>query len=75
MSRSRRRTPIRAITTAESEKQDKRKANRSLRRTVRVILLKDPEVDLLPTIEEVSDVWDFQKDGKMYDTSEGWERK
>lgn len=75
MSRSRRHTPIMGVTTAESEKQDKRRANRALRRRVKTILLKDPEADVIPTLEEVSDIWSFEKDGKMYGTFEGWDRK
>jgi len=75
MSRSRRHTPIMGVTTAESEKQDKRRANRALRRTVKTVLLKEPEADVIPTLEEVSDIWSFAKDGRVYKTFEGWDRK
>ena len=64
MSRSRRKTPICGITTAESEKQDKRIANRRLRRKVRAALAVEPE-GVLPALREVSSVWTFDKDGKM----------
>ncbi|MDO5058510.1 MAG: hypothetical protein Q4D82_01040 [Neisseria sp.] len=38
MSRSRRKTPIRGVTAAESEKQDKRFANRAFRRKEKMAL-------------------------------------
>ena len=64
MSRSRRRTPVCGITTADSEKQDKRIANRKLRRKVRVAIRADAEVEL-PARREVSNPWCMDKDGKM----------
>ncbi|WP_420128493.1 hypothetical protein [Longimicrobium sp.] len=64
MSRSRRRTPICGITTAKSEKKDKRIANRTLRRRVRATLHGDPHAPL-PLPREVSDPWLMDKDGKM----------
>lgn len=48
-----------ANTTATSEKEDKRRANRCLRRKVN-----DGNFDL--TIRDVSDIWDFKKDGKSF---------
>lgn len=51
MSRSRRRTPIIGITTADSEKQDKRRANRSWRAAIR---------------HAFSDPWTMAKDGKKW---------
>lgn len=63
MSRSRRKSPVRGIRTSETEKQDKRIANRRLRRAVRVRLSADPD-DVLPDLREVSSVWSFEKDGK-----------
>jgi hypothetical protein len=63
MSRSRRKTPVAGLTTAESEKQDKRRANRRLRRRVRAILPAEPDA-VLPDLREVSCVWAFDKDGK-----------
>jgi hypothetical protein len=65
MSRSRRKTPIFGITTARSEKQDKRLANRKLRHAVAGVLHVRPE-SVLPTLREVSDVWGFDKDGKSW---------
>ncbi len=64
MSRSRRKTPVAGITTSDSEKQDKRRANRKLRRRVRAILPAEPDA-VLPDLREVSSVWGFDKDGKQ----------
>lgn len=63
MSRSRRRAPVRGLSTAESEKEDKRMANRKLRRRVRTALRVDPEAPL-PHLREVSNPWSMDKDGK-----------
>lgn len=65
MSRSRRKTSIRGRTTANSEKLDRQKSNRKLRRLVKERMKKREEV--LPVLREISDVWDFKKDGKGYD--------
>jgi hypothetical protein len=62
VSRSRKKVPIAAITTSTSEKEEKRDANRKLRRMTREKVKKGEEE--LPGIREVSDVWDFSKDGK-----------
>lgn len=67
MSRSRRKNKIRGITTATSEKQSKLKANRKLRRLTKETLKKGKEV--LPLLREVSDNWNFKKDGKKYVTN------
>lgn len=64
MSRSRRKTPIFAMTNADSEKKDKQSANRSYRRRVKVQICKSSEV--IAKIREVSDVWSFNKDGRRY---------
>ena len=52
------------MTTAQSEKRDKQLANRRFRRISkhRVRIDKEPLIDL----NEISDIWDFQKDGKRY---------
>jgi hypothetical protein len=65
MSRSTRRTPISGIRMVSSEKQDKRLANRRLRRIVRCRLMWH-FAEVLPDLREVSDVWSFRKDGKTY---------
>lgn len=64
MSRSRRKTPICGMTTARSEKKDKRFANRKERRRVRLAIPLDP--DVLPHKREISNVYTFDKDGKQY---------
>ncbi len=58
MSRSFRHVPIAAITKAESDKKDKARARRAWRRSVK------QGRDVL--LREISDVWDFCKDGKRY---------
>jgi hypothetical protein len=67
MSRSRKKSKIYWFTTATSEKEDKRRANRKLRRVVK----KQNKLDeaLQPKLREVSNVWAFDKDGKRYDKS------
>lgn len=75
MSRSKKKTPIRGITTARSEKQDKRDANRKFRRkTKQQVNLGD---ETISEIREISNVWAFDKDGKHYnaDISEKEMRK
>jgi hypothetical protein len=64
MSRSRRKTPIFGMTTAETEKRDKRIANRRLRAHERVAMASGAEI--VPGIRDVSSVWTFDKDGKRY---------
>jgi len=71
MARSFKKTPIFSSTCAETEKQEKRKANRALRRKVNVELDKVKDVEtaeeiILPEMREVSDTWTFAKDGKRY---------
>jgi hypothetical protein len=66
MTRSRKKTPITGITSAESEKADKTVAHRKERRKVRTVLQVDPESDVLPHTREVSDPWSMAKDGKVY---------
>ena len=64
MSRSYKHTTISGITTATSEKRDKQLANRRFRRISRHRVKIDPEP--LIDLNEISDIWDFQKDGKRY---------
>jgi len=66
MSRSKRKTPITGITMASSEKQDKRHANRKLRRCIKQQLNEESEKILLPLKKESSDVWTMGKDGKCW---------
>ncbi|MCK8786311.1 hypothetical protein M0638_18190 [Roseomonas sp. NAR14] len=65
MSRSRRRTPITGITSADSEKADKRRANRAVRRALRQDDVADPDA-VLPGLRDVSDTWSMAKDGKRW---------
>ena len=68
MSRSRRHNPIHGTTTSESEKKDKRLANRKFR-AITKDLLRHPEKDFDDVVfpghlNEVSEIWSFDKDGK-----------
>lgn len=65
MSRSRKKSKIQGVTTAASEKENKQKANRKLRRLTKEKLNKGAAE--LPEKRELSDVWNFDKDGKVYD--------
>lgn len=66
MSRSKRKTRIiGAGGKSASEKKDKTLANKRLRRAVKIRLKKGDEV--LPNKKEISNVYDFAKDGKVYD--------
>ncbi|QHI35520.1 hypothetical protein IMCC3317_08660 [Kordia antarctica] len=64
MSRSKNKTKIYGNTTASSEKENKRDANRKFRRVVKQ-KVKSEEMEL-PELREVSNVWCFNKDGKRY---------
>lgn len=64
MSRSFRKTPIFGLVSRESEKMEKRKANRKLRRKGRIQLACQGETSL--SLREVSNVFSFRKDGKKY---------
>jgi hypothetical protein len=65
MSRSRKKHLIVGVTTAESEKYNKRVANRNMRRKVKS-MLKNGNCDKIPLIREISNVWLFAKDGKSF---------
>jgi len=69
MSRSKRSEPITGITTAESEKEWKRDANRKLRRAVNQTLQQlpaaDPDAVVLPVMDEVVNQYSGPKDGKQ----------
>lgn len=71
MSRSYIKRTYHGITTAESEKKDKRLNNRRLRRLVNQLLTQDQDPDILPEIKEVSNRWSMDKDGKIYDPDMG----
>lgn len=63
MSRSFKKTPISGNCVCRSEKQDKRIANRRLRRAEKQAIKIGKD---LPLVDEISNVWDFGKDGKHY---------
>jgi len=65
MSRSRRKTPIGGVTTAGSEKQDKRDYKRRYRRVAKQAVEAGDESKPLPILREHSDPWSMNKDGKM----------
>ncbi|MBT33933.1 MAG: hypothetical protein CMO01_30080 [Thalassobius sp.] len=66
MSRSRKKTKIRGITTSITEKKEKQEANRKFRRTInQKVKLGE---DHFPLLKELSNVWCFSKDGKRYDS-------
>jgi len=62
MSRSRRKTPVCGITTAESEKLDKVASHRKIRHAVRIAIKQDAPV--LPLEKELTNPWSMAKDGK-----------
>ena len=65
MSNSRRKTPIFGH-CGKSEKKDKRLANRKFRRLERK-KIKTDDFESIPTdLDEVSNVWSMNKDGKGY---------
>lgn len=64
MSNSRRKTPIFGITTATSEKEDKRRWNKTFRRISKIQIFK--QKDLPNKVSAVTNVWDGNKDGKRY---------
>ena len=59
---------VTSMTTSDSEKYDKRVANRRLRHRTRHCLCCAPDFDalILPLLREISDVWSFSKDGRVY---------
>ncbi|HKC66285.1 MAG TPA: hypothetical protein VKB86_21760 [Pyrinomonadaceae bacterium] len=66
MGHSRGHFPACGITTARSEKEDKRIHNRRFRHRIkRALKTFDPEAEVLPVLREVSNVWDMAKDGKV----------
>lgn len=63
MSRSKKKTPIQGITTASTEKNDKRAANRKYRRITKIQVNKGEGIS---DKNEISNVWSFAKDGKSF---------
>jgi hypothetical protein len=65
MSHSTKKTPYAGMTTAKSEKQDKRVANRRERRINKSLLALMNDETHLKIKREVSDIWCMSKDGKQ----------
>jgi len=65
MTRSYRKTPIRGVTCAKSEKEYKKIINKALRRKNRIILKKGEPVPYIIKNEYMTK-WDMPKDGKCY---------
>ena len=81
MSRSKKKHPIRGITSASSEKEDKKMWHRAFRRKNTQLLLsekqKSPDAAEapFPIPKEMSDPWKMDKDGKVWDSEPGADRK
>ena len=76
MSRSRKKTNMGGVTTAPSERDDKKIWHKIFRRKNRVILKKaDKEETIFVTKKEVSDPWKMDKDGKSFNPTEEGRRK
>jgi len=77
MSKTRIKHPIMKITGHRvSDKEDRSKANRSLRRKVRMIIKKG--LEHFPLLREISDMWNFRSDGGSFyqkNFEEKWKRK
>lgn len=66
MSRSHRKTPICGITTARSEKFDKKMWHKRLRTKEKIRLEHEDTEDFIPIHKhKVGNVWSMQKDGKQ----------
>ena len=63
MSRSKRKTPVRGITSSDSEKADKAASHRKIRRTIRKIVPVAPEA-VLPQEKQLTNPYSMAKDGK-----------
>lgn len=65
MSRSFKKNPVTGITSALSEKEDKRNCNRTIRRKNRQINFTNDDVYRFVEKREVMNIWLMDKDGKM----------
>lgn len=77
MSKTRIKHPVIKITGhRSSDKEDRSKANRSLRRKVRMLIKKG--LEHFPLLREISDMWNFRSDGGSFyqkNLEEKWKRK
>jgi hypothetical protein len=72
MANSHRKTNVIGNTMASSEKEDKQRANRTLRRSVKQVL-SSGDFDSIPLMREVSNSYTFAKDGKSYISKDFYE--
>lgn len=77
MSRSKKKNMYHGITTAASEKEDKKIWHRIFRRKNNMVMMKvnENEDSIYPEIKESSDPWSMSKDGKRISCTEGEIRK
>jgi len=76
MSRSRKKTNRGGTTTAPSEKDNKKLWHKIFRRKNKTVLKKaDEEETVFVTEREVIDVWQMDKDGKTFNSTEEGRRK
>ena len=67
MSRSYRKNPIYGLTTSESESWDKKQWHSKWKSKVKIALKSTPPDEYLDIYQsDVSNTWDFAKDGKSY---------
>jgi hypothetical protein len=64
MARSKRKTPVIAITTATSEKDNKLASHRKIRRAVRKIIPVTTD-SIMPFEKELTNTYSMSKDGKL----------
>lgn len=74
MARSYRKLLICGNSMAASDKPGKVKANRALRRASKVAV-STGDFDSIPYLREISNVWDFPKDGKSFSSNSKHLRK
>ena len=66
MSRPKRNHSIASVTAAASEKDDKRLANRALRKAARQTLGTISDGSVFPVMREIRDEWNMAKEGKLH---------
>lgn len=75
MSRSFKKNPIIGMTCAESEKDDKQKANRRYRRVSKILLEVKQDDFVDPFKHQFGSAWSFAKDGRQYCNNPKYLRK
>jgi len=74
MSRSRKKQPFVGMSTATSEKEDKRAWHRRLRRTNKMVLSDAGDEEKLRRRNELCSLWNMSKDGKWRFRPAEWPR-